>query len=408
MSEPNSVPATITVTSEILDSWANDPNGPVALHVRQKMLPVEVGDGPSPVIFPPTYAVSERRTASAMASSARIHSPYAIDELSDGTKVVQVDSVGAQANRMEPLFKRAKPGQPDNPLAKLVPQVDIFVTDSRTNQRKAISLLDASHRLGDALIRVAALNAAAAGEDSEVSKAFAELEAGDATRIAKLAPTSLVFGAWDSRGEGAKLPRIVQSVIRAWDIDPLRRSAQYNPSIDFNTLGVLDEREKAEAEDAARSGRKNPAAQMGYVHVPAVDTHGGVVVRGGIYRDVTVNLIALRQLDGEDGAKLRCYVLGLALLAAKEQQDGFLRQGCLLTLDPDAPAQWKLVNRTGERKSLAFGPTQITLYAKNAAEQFGVGQDCEFVFSTKLAREDLDKAKKEQGRSSRRGGEAST
>jgi CRISPR-associated protein Csb1 len=388
--------ATITVSSEIIDNWANDPRGPVALHIRQKLVPVEVGDGPYPVIFPPTYAMAERRA----------YAPYAIDELSDGTKVVQVDSVGAQANRMEPLFKRAKPGQPENPLAKLVPQVDIVVTDSRTNQRKPISLLDASHRLGDAVVRVAALNAAADGEDSEVTRAFAELEAGDATRIAKLAPTSLVFGAWDSRGEGAKLPRIVQSVIRAWDIDPLRRSAQYNPTVDFKILGVLEEKEKEEAEEAARTGKKNPAAQMGYVHVPAVDTHGGVVVRGGICRDVTVNLVALRQLDGEEGAKLRSYILGLALLAATESQDGFLRQGCLLTLDSNTPAQWQLVHRTGQRRDVTFDPAQITAYAENAAAQFEVGPDREFVFSAKIARDDLERAKKEQGRSSRRGGEA--
>src|SRR5215831_9614176 len=104
MSDPVPVTSSITVTAEVADRWANDPKGPVALHIRQKLLPVEIGDGPFPVIFPPTYA---------------------IDELSDGTKVVQIDSVGAQANRMEPLFKRAKPGQPENPLATLVPQVDI-------------------------------------------------------------------------------------------------------------------------------------------------------------------------------------------------------------------------------------------------------------------------------------------
>ena len=43
---------------------------------------------------------------------------YSIDTLSDGTKVAQIDSVGAQANRMEPLFKRAKPGLPNNPRLK--------------------------------------------------------------------------------------------------------------------------------------------------------------------------------------------------------------------------------------------------------------------------------------------------
>jgi CRISPR-associated protein Csb1 len=396
MSDP--VPVTssaIAVSSRVIDGWSDDLRGPVALHIRQKLLPVESGDGPDSVIFPPTYAMAERRA----------YAPYAIDELSDGTKVAQIDSVGAQANRMEPLFKRAK-GQTENPLAKLVPQIDIIVTDSRTNQRKTVSLLDASHRLGDAVVRVAALQGIADGEDSDVTKAFADLGRGDATRIAKLAPTSLVFGAWDSRGEGAKLPRIVQSVIRAWDVDPLRRSAQYNPTVDFESLGVLSEQEKEEAEDAAKSGRKNPAAQRGYVHVPAVDTHGGVVVRGGIYRDVTVNLVALRQLDGDDGIKLRRYILGLALLAATEPQDGFLRQGCLLTLDPNAPAQWKLVGRTGQRTALALDRAQVAAYAETAAKGFGVGQDREFVFSAKLARDDLEKAKKDQGRASRRGGAA--
>src|SRR5262249_15008807 len=116
MSDPVPVTSSITVTAEVADRWANDPKGPVALHIREKILPVEIGDGPFPVIFPPTYAMDERRA----------FAPYAIDELSDGTKVVQIDSVGAQANRMEPLFKRAKPGQPENPLATLVPQVDIF------------------------------------------------------------------------------------------------------------------------------------------------------------------------------------------------------------------------------------------------------------------------------------------
>ena len=36
---------------------------------------------------------------------------YNIDELADGTKVAQIDSVGSQANRMEPLFKEASPGR---------------------------------------------------------------------------------------------------------------------------------------------------------------------------------------------------------------------------------------------------------------------------------------------------------
>ncbi len=285
---------------------------------------------------------------------------------------------------MEPLFKRAAPGRSDNPLAGLVPQVEIALENDRT-----VSILEAGHRLGDALIRASDL-----ADDAKAAFA-AWQERGDAAPIARLAPTSLVFGAWDSRGEQAKLPRIVQSVIRAWNVDPLRRSAQYNPPVDYAALEVFSDDEKQKAEGNASS----PLAQRGFVHVPAVDTHGGVVVRGDIVRDVTVNLVALRQLGGEDGEALRRYVLGLALVAATEPQDGFLRQGCLLTPDPDAPAAWTVVERSGRRAELAFDAATALDYAKAVAARFGVGPDRQAAFSKERARADLPSkdAKKARG-----------
>jgi CRISPR-associated protein Csb1 len=197
-----------------------------------------------------------------------------------------------------------------------------------------------------------------------------------------------VFGAWDSRGEGAKLPRIVQSVIRAWDVDPLRRSAQYNPPVDYSKLDVFSEEEKEKAEGSTKS----PLAQQGFVHVPAVDTHGGVVVRGGIFRDVTVNLVALRQLDGKDEGQLRRYILGLALVAATEPQDGFLRQGCLLTPDPNSGNNgggWIRVERTGERTPVTLDDNVVREYACAAAKAFGVGKDRRVAFSKANAKADL-------------------
>ena len=85
-----------TLTAETIDVWADDRNGPVALHLKQRPLPVE---GEGAVIFPPTYAdigynidiLSDRHT-------------------SDGTKVCTIDSVGSQANRMEPDLTR-NPGR---------------------------------------------------------------------------------------------------------------------------------------------------------------------------------------------------------------------------------------------------------------------------------------------------------
>jgi CRISPR-associated protein Csb1 len=365
----------IALSHDVIDGWADDPRGPVALHLRQKLLPIEGADG---VIFPPTYAIEDGKRGPD-------NVPYSIDTLSDGTKVAQIDSVGAQANRMEPLFKKARPGQPDNPLAKLVPQIEIALGNERN-----VSILDAGHRLGDAIVRSSDL-----ADDAQA--AFKQLlDTGDAGAIAKLAPTSLVFGAWDSRDTHAKLPRVVQAVIRAWDVSPIHRSAQYVPPVDYEALGVFSDDDKKKAENDA----KNPLAKQGFVHVPAVNTHGGVVVRGAIYRDVTINLVALRQIGGDNGPALRQYALGLALVAAVEPQDGFLRQGCLLTLDPDVSTVWMSVERNGRRTPVALEPDVVSDYAAMAAKRFGVGLDRLVKFDPQKAKADLpsdEKKKKAKG-----------
>ena len=247
---------------------------------------------------------------------------------------------------------------------------------SAYNNDKSVSILQAGHRLGDALIRSSDL-----AEDAR--NAFvAYLDRHDATEVAKLAPTSLVFGVWDSRDTQTKFPRLVQSVIRAHDVSELKRSAQYNPPVDYAALDVFSEDEKAKKE----GDPKSDLARRGFVHVPAVDTHGGVIARGPIVRDVTVNLVALRRLGGE---ALRRYILGLALVAAAEPQDGFLRAGCQLVLDPDAPATWTLVRRTGGREGIGLTPEIALAYAQEAAEAFGPGESRQVQFDKARAKADV-------------------
>lgn len=364
------------LTHEIIHSWADDKSGPVALHLKQKLVSVEEGE--RAVIFPPTYA----------------DVGYNIDTLADGTKVATIDSVGSQANRIEPIFRsigKDEEGKEKNPLAALVPQIEIHYGD-----KKKITIFDAGHRLGDAIIRCVG-KGEVGKEDSdfdlrqEGQDAFNRmLDSNDASLIAKLAPTSLVFGVWDSRDTQAKLPRIVQSVIHAWDVDILHRSAQYNPPLDYAALEVFGEEEKAKQE----GDPKSPLAKRGFVHVPAGEALGGVIVRGSIERDVTINLTALRRLDGEDGSALRRHILGLALIAATAPLDLFLRQGCLLVPDEKTPGQWKLVERNGARKPVAITESLAKAYADQSAESFGVGAHRAVSFDKARAREDAKKADK--------------
>ncbi len=266
-----------------------------ALVIREWLTPIEGADG---VIFPATFAEDKK---------ASMPGGYNIDPPEGDKNVCLIDSVGSQANRIEPIF-----GKPE--YAGLVPKVEVKAGDTTVN------LLEAGHRAGDALLRCTELQA-------KLREAFKAVQRGDDDPMARIAPTSIVFGAWDSRDTQAKLPRLVASTIRAFDVQRLRRSAQYNPPIDYASHEVFSEEDKAKAE----GDPKNPLAKRGFVHVPAVGTHGGVIASGGIRRDATLSLAALRLRSAGRNAdatlKLRRYVLGLSLVAFTANASTYLRQG---------------------------------------------------------------------------------
>jgi len=111
---------------------------------------------------------------------------------------------------------------------------------------------------------------------------------GNAEPLAKVAPTSLVFGVWDSRDTQEKRPRLVASTIRAFNVRELRRGAVYTPPVDYAELNVFSAEENKKAE----GDTKNPLAKRGFVRVPASGSHGGVTTldRGSKHRKLSGNL----------------------------------------------------------------------------------------------------------------------
>jgi CRISPR-associated protein Csb1 len=210
------------------------------------------------------------------------------------------------------------------------------------------------------------------------------VQKGDAEPLAKIAPTSLVFGAWDSRDTQAKLPRLIVSTIRAFNVAKLTRSAQFTPATDYVKNGFLDE--------PTDKGMKDLYSQRGFVHVPATGTPGGVIAKGGIRRDAAMHLAALRLLrsrDDESTLRLRRYVLGIALVAFTQPGVGYLRQGCSLVLDPDKKRTQVAVNPDGQRVEVALTHEQALTYARESAAAFGVGASKEVPFDKELAKKDL-------------------
>jgi CRISPR-associated protein Csb1 len=174
--------------------------------------------------------------------------------------------------------------------------------------------------------------------------------------------------------------------IRAWDVDELKRAAQYVPPLDYAKLDVFSEEDKQRSEGDGKSA----LAKKGFVAVPSTGAPGGVIARGPIQRDVTINLVALRRLWAKDNVEvLRRYVLGLCLVAATEPLDGFLRQGCLLVPKPDQPGEWEEVARTGVRTKVPLTSADARRLAAESAGAFGVGRSRTARLDRAAARADL-------------------
>jgi CRISPR-associated protein Csb1 len=346
-------------TSQRFENWLSYDSVVAALTLRVELEPAEGADA---VMFPPTYAKPQ-------GTRDEEWTGYNIDRFADGTSVCQIDSVGSQANRMEALFKTA-------PLAALVPQTVIQVGES------PVSLLDAGHRAADAVVRFSSLGA-------KLEDAFRAVNAGDAEPLSRIAPTSIVFGVWDSRGTQAKVQRVVRSVIRAYDVDVLHRSAQYIPAAEYALQGLVDEPTAKKEQDAL--------SELGLSHAPAAWTHGGIIARRGVRREASINIETIRSLGAsDDGVALRRYILGLALAALASPQPTTLREGCQLVPARGRPPAWQLVERDGTRVSCEITQEAALAYAQQAAQAFGVGASLEAHFDSARARAELKKSDKER------------
>lgn len=389
MSETQQLSAEERKTLERFDPWLED-GGPAALVLRELLEPVE---GPDGVFFPATYAPTEDKKT--------FLGGYNIDTFPDGTNVCLIDSVGSQANRIEPLFMEEK-------YRQLVPQIVVKAG------AKEINLLEAGHRAGDAIVRCSELQ-------QSLQDAFKAVLNGDASPLAKVGPTSFVFGVWDSRDTEAKLPRLVSSNIRAFNVRKLSRSANYlvQQQLDYTKEGHLPLWESDK--------EKELYSKRGFLNALASATPGGVQLirndkngeklQGSIRRDATLSLAALRRLyakvkappqkkdmqpadaspesasakaDEQCTKALRRYILGLSLVALTAPQDTYLRQGCNLVPASEGNSRtFEIVHSTGKREPCMLMPEDAQAYAEVAAKAFGVGPNRQVAFNKELAEKDI-------------------
>ena len=338
----------------------------VALRSRMTLQPAG-GEGDK--IFPPSYAVD-----------GRPDHKYAVEERQVGgsdnvSTTVLLDSVASQANRAEfALLDGWERGE----LVFPVPYVD-FSDDGRATGYEKLTVLEAPHRLADAIFRDSLLDGTLF-RLSDVGRAITDATPRDATDLFRYSPTSLLFGMWDSTGPkgglGSKFQRAYVSEIVGFDakvgrkvgsrIDPLQIEKVATDDRVYNSADAsevwTDDPERSERDrqgkpiHASRAGTSGEAGQPSKINhgniVPSIDAQAGGVTISSALQTTVISFAALRRLrckghsrEAETAVRTAVAALGVAAIAYQYEMDFDLRSRCLLL--PTHPPKIELLRRDG-------------------------------------------------------------
>jgi CRISPR-associated protein Csb1 len=361
-----------------------------AFRRRRTLQPV---GGPGDTLFPPTYPGEEKNDP-----PRHVFERRRIGETD--VWCVLIDSVQSQANRMEEaLLEAARDG------ALTLPRLTVDFAGAGLNTVGEITSLEAPHRVFDAILRDSLLGDKPF-KDSDLGQRLAMATARDASAILEASPSSLLFGVWNSTGEGgglgAKFPRAIVSEIIGIGVSvenaprgrrdalPEVQTSNRRTGSRIDPLGILravevyrgangwDVTEKA----AGKGAKKVRPSEINHGNIaPSVQALGITCDRAE--QTVVITLAGLRRLrfggpNTKDGAERdtagRALIAALGLVALLEQdaQGYALRSRCDLVCDGPAPLE--IVHADGTAKPVTLTRDEAhALYAEavKAAERAG-------------------------------------
>lgn len=358
-----------------------------ALRRTRRLQPTE---GPGAKLFPPTYPGDGR------GAPPRHLFEYRRIAGAD-VLCVLIDSVQSQANRLEEALREAR----GSGIAFPAISVDFSGTDVGDIGR--ITSLDAPHRVFDAIIRDSELDGVRF-RDTEPGRKLLASKTTNARAVYELSPTALVFGAWNSTGEGgglgAKFPRAVVSEIVGIGVaqepgggDPGPRASGRRPGSRIDPLGIRSavrvyktEGGEWTLEKPKKGGKEVRPSEINHSNIAPTIDELGVSVDYALHSFV-ISAAALRRLrfaDGDAAADdaARTALAALALLAATAQDRAgyFLRSRCDLVPEADAPDAFEIVKANGATEAISVDfETAAKLFqeAASAARDAGVPWNAE-------------------------------
>ena len=376
----------------------HDAVGGSAVALRSRMT-LQPAGGEGDKVFPPSFK-PERG----------VEHKYAVEvrQVGGGDKTsttVLLDSVASQANRAELALLE---GWERDELSFPVPYVDFSEDDGATDYEK-LTVLEAPHRLADAIFRDSLLNGTLF-RLSDIGQAITNATPRNATDLFRYSPTSLLFGMWDSTGPkgglGSKFQRAYVSEIVGFDaavgkkvrsrIDPLQiekvapEDRVYNSDdpaeVWTHDPDTAKKDKKGNPVPASRGSESGEAGQPSKINhgniVPSIDTEAGGVTISNAQQTTVISFAALRRLrfkghdrEAETAARTAVAGLGVAAIAYQYENDLDLRSRCLLL--PTHPPRLELLSRDGSAGEVVeldrSAATEILSSAAAHAAAAGIG-----------------------------------
>lgn len=318
-----------------------------AFRRRRRLQPV---GGHGDKLFPPTYPgkdapehVFERRRVNG-----------------EDVVCVLIDSVQSQANRLEEALLEAAKER----VIRL-PRIVVDFPGAGLNSVPEISSLDAPHRIFDAILRDSELDGVPFRK-TEIGERIRTAKPHDASAILEASPTALLFGAWNSTGEGgglgAKFARAIVSEIigvgvsfegfrdqqtgevKLWTAGR-RTGSRIDPLGIVRSVDVFktDDGWEADPALAGKKGKKVRPSEINHGNIaPSIDKLG--VTCDYAEQTCVITLAGLRRLrfgDEEKNLAARSYLaaIGLVALTEADRQGYALRSRCDLVCEGEAPLE---------------------------------------------------------------------
>ncbi len=358
-------------------------------------------------LFPPTYPVNDKAShAFEYRYVRKSGAEGGSGELTERKLCVLIDSVQSQANRLEEALAAVR----DSGNAAF-PVIAVDFAGSEVSDIGRLSTLEVPHRIFDAIIRDSELDKVPFLRDSEAGRRLKLAKPKNAQAIFEMSPSALIFGAWNSTGEGgglgAKFPRAVVSEIVGIDVvtepvvgreggagrhEDVERASGVRTGSRIDPLGIRSSVQvfkrpdgqwsleapntKADKEQKTSNDSKGKAVKPSAINhsniAPTIDLLG-VTVDHALHTFV-LSCGALRRLSfgqsspntGDVAARATLAALGLLAAVAQDRTGYYLRSRCDLIPELGQSSDFEIVRADGTTEPFPLGYEDACALLKDA------------------------------------------